>query len=220
MDNLNSIPPSTKVWFVTGTDTNVGKTYFTRWLVQHWIRQGINGAGLKPISCGDTTDTMLLCSAGGEALRPEEITTAHYSTPVSPFLAATLEEKPLKLQTVNQSIAQIAPRFSHVAIEGVGGWLAPLAPQVTVREWAQQLAHPVIVVARTGLGTLNHTLLTVESIRAAHLSCAGLILNDYQSPPGLARETNPRILAEWTQLPIFVFDAAAEEKGLIPSWLL
>jgi dethiobiotin synthetase len=220
LDNLSSLSSPPKVWFVTGTDTDVGKTYFTRWLVQHWIQRGLQGVGLKPISCGDTTDTMLLCSAAGDALRPQEITTAHYSTPVTPFLAATVEEKPLKLQTVNQSIAQIVPRFSHVAIEGVGGWLAPLAPQITVREWAQQLGYPVLVVARTGLGTLNHTLLTVESIRAARLSCAGLILNDHQSPPGLARETNPKILAEWTHLPTFVFDAAAEEKGLIPAWLL
>jgi dethiobiotin synthetase len=209
-----------QAYFITGTDTDVGKTYFTAWLTRQWHQRGWSAAALKPISAGDQADALALQTAANHVLTLAEITLYHFQHPVTPYVAAPLENQTIDFNAIQNAVQLQQKYFSHLAVEGVGGWLAPLAPHVTVREWAQQLKLPVVVVARAGLGTLNHTLLTVESIRAAGLTCAGIVLNDYPASPGLARDTNPQVLQEWTQRPLFVFNQAAEQTGLVPDWLL
>jgi dethiobiotin synthetase len=210
-------------FFITGTDTGVGKTWFACWLVRAWRAQGHRAIGLKPIASGGREDAEQLCAAGGGALTLDEINPVHLREPAAPFMAAHAEKRALDFISLNAAIAKTAARFSHVAVEGVGGWRVPLAPGYEVRDWARDLALPVIVVARAGLGTLNHTLLTMESIRRSGATCAGIVLNagldEATAASDLARRTNGAVLHDLLGLPIFELNRATEAAGEVPVWL-
>ncbi len=209
-------------FFITGTDTGVGKTWVTSWLVRCWRTQGHAAAGLKPIAAGDREDACLLQDAGGNVLTLDEINPIHLHEPAAPLVAAQSEQRTLDFAELNRAVLRMGERFSHLAVEGVGGWRVPLAPGYEVRDWARDLGLPVVVVARAGLGTLNHTLLTVESIRAAGATCAGLILNhapEAALSTDLVRGTNGPLLRDLLGLPLFELDRAAQAAGEVPSWL-
>ena len=118
----------------------------------------------------------------------------------------------------------MSARFSHLAVEGVGGWRVPLAPGYDVRDWARDLGLPVVVVARGTLGTLNHTLLTVDSIRAAGLTCAGIVVN--AGPEERPHQTSispgagtSLFCGTCLRLPVLEFDRRAQAAGHVPVWL-
>jgi dethiobiotin synthetase len=208
--------------FITGTDTGVGKTYFTCWLVRAWYRASHVSAALKPISTGDREDALCLWDAIGSRLALDEINPVHLREPAAPLVAAQLENRTIDFARLNAGIRDVRARFSHLAVEGVGGWRVPLAPGYEVRDWARELRLPVVVVARGSLGTLNHTLLTVESIHAAGLSCAGIVVNAGANPSpdlDLVRGRNVALLREFLPLPVLEFDRRAEAAGHLPAWL-
>ena len=210
--------------FITGTDTGVGKTAFTCWLVRAWRSRGRSAAALKPISTGDREDALLLRAASGDVLPLDEINPVHFREPAAPLIAARAENRSIDFTALNRGIEALRARFSHLAVEGVGGWRVPLAPGYDVRDWARDLGLPVVVVARGSLGTLNHTLLTVDSIRAAGLTCAGIVVNAGQeegSSPDLdlARRRNVALLRDLIRLPLFEFDRRVQASGHVPVWL-
>jgi dethiobiotin synthetase len=210
-------------FFITGTDTGVGKTWFTCWLVRTWRAHGHNAIGLKPIAAGGREDAEQLRTASDGTLTLNEINPIHLREPAAPLVAARAENRTLDFTSLNAAIAKTTVRFSHVAIEGVGGWRVPLAPDYDVRDWARELGLPVVVVARAGLGTLNHTLLTVESIRAAGVTCAGVVLNfgapELVEKSDVALRTNGELLKNLLGLPVLKLDRAAEAAGQVPLWL-
>jgi dethiobiotin synthetase len=216
-------------FFITGTDTGVGKTTFTCWLVRAWQTQGRTAAALKPISTGNREDAHLLRKASGDALPLDEINPLHFREPAAPLLAARAENRSIDFTALNQGIKVMQARFPHLAVEGVGGWRVPLAPGYEVRDWARDLGFPVVVVARGTLGTLNHTLLTVESIALAGLTCAGVVVNagpEKISSPNqvspdldLARGQNIALLRDLVRLPLFEFDRRVQASGHVPLWL-
>jgi len=209
-------------FFITGTDTGVGKTWFTCWLVHAWQLQGHNAAALKPISSGDREDARLIREASGRVLSLDEINPVHFREPAAPLLAARAENRDIDFCPLNRSIAEMRTRFSHLAVEGVGGWLVPLAENYAVSDWARDLALPVVVVALNRLGVLNHTLLTVESIRAAGLTCAAVVMNAGPNPSpdlDLARRDNILLLRSLLGLPVFEFDGRAQAAGRVPVFL-
>jgi dethiobiotin synthetase len=212
-------------FFITGTDTNVGKTFFTCWLLRAWRAQGHHAAALKPISTGDRRDAELLRAASGNILSLGEINPTHFHEPAAPLLAARAENRQIDFAILNSNIRTFRSIYTHLAVEGVGGWRVPLAPDYDVCAWARDLALPVVVVARNALGTINHTLLTVDSIRDAGLTCAGIILNagpneENASPDfDLSRRNHLDLLHDLTLLPVFNFDRRAQAAGQIPVWL-
>jgi len=210
-------------FFITGTDTGVGKTWFTGWLVRAWLALGLNAAALKPIASGDRDDAEFLRAAMGQILTLDEINPHHFREAAAPIFAAQAENRSIDFALVNQQIRAMTARFSHLAVEGVGGWRAPLAPNYEVRDWARELGYPVVVVARGSLGTLNHTLLTVDSIRDAGLACAGIVVNPGpgESSPDLdlTRSRNVVWLREFTGLPVLELDRGVQAAGRLPLWL-
>ena len=216
-------------FFITGTDTGVGKTFFTCWLVRAWQARGHIAAALKPISTGDREDALRLRDAIDSRLTLDEINPIHFREPAAPLFAARAENRAIDFTALNHEIEAMRGRFSHLAIEGVGGWRVPLAPGYDVRDWARDLGLPVVVVARGSLGTLNHTLLTVDSIRAAGLACAGVVVNagpEEGSAPGrvspdldLTRRRNVDLLRDLTGLPLLEFDRRVQASGHVPVWL-
>jgi dethiobiotin synthetase len=216
-------------FFITGTDTGVGKTSFTRWLIRAWLDLGHHPAALKPISTGGREDAIRLRDAMGFRLDLDEINPVHFREPAAPIFAARAENRSIDFTALNHEIKAMSARFSHLAVEGVGGWRVPLAPGYDVRDWARDLGFPVVVVARGTLGTLNHTLLTVDSIRDAGLACAGVVVNagpeEGSSPDGvspdldLARRRNVDLLRDLLRLPLFEFDRRVQASGHVPVWL-
>ena len=208
--------------FVTGTDTGVGKTYFTCWLVRAWRRAGHDTAALKPIATGDREDALRLRDALGSRLTVDEINPVYFREPLAPLVAAQVENRPIDFPRLNVGIRDVCGRFSHVAVEGVGGWRVPLGDRYDVRDWARELALPVVVVARGSLGTLNHTLLTVESIRAAGVTCAGIVVNaGAETSPDLdlVLHRNAALLRDLLGLPVLEFDRGVQASGHLPLWL-
>jgi dethiobiotin synthetase len=211
-------------YFITGTDTGVGKTWFTGRLVRAWLAAGHRAAALKPISAGDRDDARLLREASGEILSLDETNPVHLREPAAPLLAARAENRVIDFAALNRHIASIGARFPHLAVEGVGGWRVPLAPGYEVRDWARDLALPVVVVALDRLGALNHILLTVESIRASDLTCVGVVLNpgpETNASPDfdLARGQRAALLREILLLPVLDFGRGAQASGEFPVWL-
>jgi len=208
--------------FVTGTDTGVGKTYFTCWLVRAWRRGGRDAVALKPIATGDREDAICLRDAIGSRLDLDEINPVYFREPLAPLAAAQAENRSIDFPQLNAGIRAVCARFSHTAVEGVGGWRVPLGESYDVRDWARDLGLPVVVVARGSLGTLNHTLLTVESIHAAGLTCAGVVVNPgANASPDLdvAMSRNAALLRKLLALPVLELDRRVEAAGHLPVWL-
>ncbi len=190
-------------FFVTGTDTNAGKTYVTCLLLEAARRQGLSAAGYKPVSCGDRADAhALLAASGPVAPGLEEVNPVHLKVPAAPYVAAMMENFKLNPATMRQGFCHLASRYQTVLVEGAGGWEVPLTGSLTMADLAADLGLPVIVVVNNKLGALNHTLLTVRAITARGLTCAGLILNYVADERDPASISNRSVLEQFAAVPI------------------
>ncbi len=197
--------------FVTGTDTGVGKTRVAGGLVRRLRAAGVGAVPTKPVQTGAVRDARGRLRAGDveEALaiaglslpEPErdELATYRFEPACSPHLAARLAGQPIELARITAATARLADRYGAVVVEGAGGVLVPLGPATTMLDLAAALGLPAVVVARAGLGTLNHVLLTVDALRRRDVCVAGVVLNDAEPAPdgsGWIRDDNARTLGE------------------------
>lgn len=164
-------------FFITGTDTNAGKTYVTALLTRAFRRAGHSTVAIKPIASGSWIDSEILSRAANHLLTPQELTPFFFKTLLSPMQAAPLEGKVLHPPSILLFIEEMKKKFSSLLIEGVGGWKVPLTYDFTTADLARAINFPVLLVVRNRLGAKNHTLLALDSIRGYGLPCAGLILN-------------------------------------------
>lgn len=190
--------------FVTGTDTGVGKTYVTALLLAALRQRGWPAAAMKPIACGadgrrdaQTYRRLMQCEADLDVLNP-----IYLRAPLAPWVAARLAGRRLSLERVRAAYRAVANRFHPVLVEGAGGLLVPITPRITVADLARQMQLPLLIVARLGLGTLNHTLLTVEAAQRRGLTVRGVILNDTTGKRGAAERTNPAALKKLCSAPV------------------
>jgi len=188
-------------YFITGTDTNAGKTYATCLMLEELRRQGVDAVGYKPVSCGDRDDAARLAAASG-GIPVEEINPIHLKTAVAPLVAGMLENHPVDPQILIDGYHRLAAKHTQVLVEGAGGWEVPIAPNFRVSDLAKALNLPVILVVGNRLGALNHTLLSVDAIRAKGLQCAGIILNQLDDELDTAMITNKGLIEELTGLPL------------------
>ena len=154
-----------KIIFVTGTDTGVGKTVFTGLLLHHLRTNGVHALAMKPFCSGGRGDVRLLRTMMDGELGEEEINPFYFPEPVAPLVSARLRKCLIPLAEVVQRIKKIAARCECLLIEGSGGLLVPLGEKYFVSDLIERLDCDVIVVARNQLGTINHTLLTVNVLR-------------------------------------------------------
>jgi dethiobiotin synthetase len=179
--------------FVTGTDTGVGKSVVAAAICAALAARGEQVAAFKPAVSGLDDepgefgyDHELLASVASAGQSPEEVAPWRFGPPVSPHHAAELAGKRIE---PGQLVA--AARAHHLLVcEGVGGLLVPITPGYLVRDLAIDLELPVVVAARTGLGTINHTLLTVEAARAAGLKMAGVVMTPWPDTPTEMERSN------------------------------
>jgi dethiobiotin synthetase len=190
-------------YFVTGTDTNVGKTYVTQLLIDALKREGRNVAAYKPVSCGDRTDAIaLLQSCNDPELSLDVINPVYLKAPAAPLVAALLENKRVDLSVLRAGFDTLASRYETVLVEGSGGWEVPLNEIMTMADFAQALELPVIVVVNNKLGALNHTILTVRNIQSRNMTVAGVILNYVADERDTASISNRSMLERFLDVPI------------------
>jgi dethiobiotin synthetase len=189
-------------FFVTGTDTGVGKTHTIVQLLRFLRLRGKSCAGFKPICCGDRKDAERLLEASASGLRIEDVNPLWLKTPAAPLMAAQIEGVKIDIQRLIGAF-QALRRVEVILVEGVGGWMVPIMADYFVSDLAADLKLPVVIVAQNRLGCLNHILLTVRSVQAAGLRCAGVILNHPNGAEhGVASATNSDILAGILDVPL------------------
>ena len=203
-------------YFITGTDTGVGKTHVTALLLAELLRRGLPAAGFKPIACGagGRTDARIYRNLMCNEVPLDVINPVYLRHPLAPSVAAKLEKKPVDLRKIYSVYCRLVADFSPVLVEGAGGLLVPIRRNYFVADLVRQLQLPVIIVARLGLGTLNHTLLTVRQAQAMKLQVAGVILNDTTGRRGLAERTNVQTIAELTGVPLLGVVPHGSARGI------
>jgi dethiobiotin synthetase len=186
---------------VTGTGTNVGKTVVAAALLAALRARGERVTAFKPVVSGTEErsdpdwppDHELLAAVSGED--PADVSPAVFAAPLSPHLAAELAGAPLDPALLRGAFDARAAEAETVIVEGVGGLLVPLARDYLVRDLALDLGLPLVVAASPGLGTINHTLLTLESARAAGLRVAGVVLTPWPDRPSAMEDDNRAMIA-------------------------
>jgi dethiobiotin synthetase len=187
--------------FVTGTGTEVGKTVVAAAIARTAATRGERVRVFKPAVSGldevDATgpDHELLRRAAGSDQSDDEIAPYRYGPPLSPHLAAALDGGPIDPERLRDGVAAARKGADLLVVEGVGGFLVPLRADYLIRDFAADLGLPVAIVAAPGLGTINHTLLTVESVRAAGLEPALVVLNPWPTEPTALEESNRETIA-------------------------
>ena len=181
-------------YFITGTDTDAGKTYVTCLLLRALTARGERAVGFKPISAGGRDDAIALMSAGTPGASLDLVNPVAYRQPLAPMAAGLLELKPHDEAPIWSAWETLCADHDRVLVEGAGGWEVPLAPGRTVGDLAAAFALPVLVVANNRLGTLNHTILTVNAIKGRGLTCAGILLNHVGDERDVASISNAAIL--------------------------
>ncbi len=185
--------------FVTGTGTEVGKSVVAAALARTLASEGLRVNVFKPAVTGleeaGESDPALLRRASGSRQSDEEIAPYRYGPPASPHLAAAMAGEEIEPERLREAAREAGEGADAIVCEGVGGLLVPLSPGYLVRDLAADLAYPLVVVASPGLGTINHTLLTVEAARAADLEIAAVVLNPWPQDPTAIERSNRETIA-------------------------
>jgi dethiobiotin synthetase len=200
--------------FVTGTDTGVGKTLVAAALARHLQSSGLDVGVMKPVETGVTdpdrpgSDAALLQWAADCSDDPELIAPYRLRAPLAPALAAEEESVRIDLAHIVETARSLSKRHDYTIIEGAGGLMVPLAGGLLVADLVLHLGLPLLVVCRPGLGTINHTLLTVHAARTMGIPLAGFIINGMPQQPDAAEALAPHNLASL---------ASADLLGVLPK---
>jgi len=194
-------------YFITGTDTDVGKTWATIALMRYCKQQGLSVIGMKPVAAGCKevdgglrNDDALRLQA--EATVPVDYALLNpyaYALPVSPHLAG--RDNPVQLDTVLSCFRRLQNQADVLFVEGAGGWYAPVNASETICDLAVALGLPVILVVAVRLGCINHALLSYRAIVQSGLPCAGWIAN-CTDPDMLCQDENIATLKAWLASPL------------------
>ncbi|AOR64734.1 dethiobiotin synthase [Pectobacterium wasabiae] len=176
----------TERWFVTGTDTEVGKTVASMALLQAAHQAGYRTAGYKPVASGcemtadgiRNSDALALQANSSIHLDYPMVNPLAFMEPTSPHIISAVEQRPIHLSVLSAGLRELEMQADWVLIEGAGGWFTPLSEQDTFADWVVQEQLPVILVVGIKLGCINHAMLTAHAIQHAGLHLGGWIAND------------------------------------------
>ncbi|MBH0203226.1 MAG: dethiobiotin synthase [Nitrospira sp.] len=198
--------------FITGTDTGAGKTLITAALALHLKKQGLTVGVMKPIETGTSPSR----EAQSDAARLRSIIESDeplgairpyaFELPVAPLAAAQKEGQTINLETVRKVYRLLSSRYDAMLVEGVGGVRVPITPKITVADLIKSLHLPVVVVGRSGLGGINHALLTIEALQRSRIPILALVLNQTESARSavarLQQRTTLEILRKQAGVPV------------------
>jgi dethiobiotin synthetase len=186
--------------FITGTDTNAGKTFVTALLTRALRARGFETIALKPLCSGERSDVEILQAASDHRLSLDETNPVWLHEPAAPLVAARLENRTLSLDALVDWFRHLSRKHPSLLVEGAGGWLVPITPTETIADFVVRLSLPVVLVVANRLGCINHTLLTLESMRAKGLHCPGIVLNTRSTAENVATRTNREVLEQHTPI--------------------
>ena len=201
--------------FITGTGTDVGKTYVTGLIVKKLRESGKNAAYYKAAMSGHERradgslipgDAMYVKNISGISQPASEMCPYVYETAVSPHLASRLEGNPVKMEVVRKGFEKVCGKYDYVVMEGSGGILCPICfdeEKIQLEDIIKDLGLSSLIVADAGLGTINSVVLTVEYMRARELPVKGILFNHFH-PGNVMEEDNLRMCEHLTGLPILI----------------
>lgn len=222
--------------FVTGTDTEIGKTLISSAILHALVQSGLKAAGMKPIAAGAekrgdvwyNDDVERLKAASNVALDPDIMTPYMWREPIAPHIAARREGVQMFSSRILRAFAEINSVSDAVVVEGVGGFCVPLSDYLDTADLARELSLPVVMVVGLRLGCINHALLTVQAIAAQGLELVGWVANtvDEDMPyvqdniDALKRRLSAPLLGHVPRLPSATAAAAAAhiDFTLLPGW--
>lgn len=198
--------------FLTGTDTDVGKTFVAALLVRGLRKAGFDTAGMKPICCGGREDAEVLQAAADNTVPLNDINPVWLRPPAAPYTASIIENRQIDLSLIRETFTRLRKNHRSLIVEGVGGWMVPITRDYFVADMAAEFGLPVAVVVRNKLGALNHALLTVRDIRARGLECAGIIWNHMEETEDTATTTNKSVLEDVLDVPVLFEIAKGQQE--------
>lgn len=195
--------------FVTATDTEVGKTFVSGLLVRSLLQKGIKTGYFKPVASGCQLDGGSLLS--DDLLYMERFVDCkmehklhcpvRYAKPLAPLAAARFEGRPVSLEKIWESFSLLKQRYSCLVVEGIGGVMVPLKEDYLVLDMMAHMDLPALVVCRPGLGTINHTLLTLQAIKSRGIPIVGFLTNGHKEENDEAALTSPNLITKFSQVP-------------------
>ena len=198
--------------FITGTDTGVGKTVVTAALATCLKNKGLDVNIIKPFQtgteCGGIMDAEFVHRVAGLEYDQRTASPIELKKPLSPYAASRIESVEIKLQPVIEQVKSSIGKNEVTLVEGAGGLAVPIMEDFYMSDLAADIGLPLLIVTRPGLGTLNHTTLTVEYARSRGLRILGIVVSDFPEKPDLAQKTN---------LPLLIKMTGCEIVGIIPS---
>ncbi|MGP7818517.1 dethiobiotin synthase [Niallia sp. 01092] len=191
-------------FWIAGTDTNIGKTLVTTYLTQYLQRKKATVIPYKPIQTGIIEDTAFYQSFSKEPLVEEHLNSYSFKEPASPHYAAMLEDAVIKEEVILEHIEKLKSLYDYVLCEGAGGLYVPLSDQRPYHliDLIKQSKLPVVLTAGTQLGTINHTLLSVEMLKMKDIPITGIVFNRFEGTR-LERD-NIKTIQQYTDLPSLV----------------
>lgn len=208
---------------MTGTDTGVGKTLVAGAIADWARRQGVRVGVCKPVATGCqrrreglvSEDAEFLAHHADSRFSLNTICPQRFAEALAPAIAAERAKTAIEWNAIDGAIQTMSKESDFMIVEGVGGVMVPMDRNATVLNMIQWLGLPAIVVARAGLGTINHTLLSVETLRRARVRVAGVVINEYPpETPGVAEETNPRAIEKWGKVAVLCLVPRFEGKAI------
>jgi len=200
-----------KGFFITGTDTGVGKTIVAGAVVKAVKAFGLRTAAMKPIETGCRNeggrlvpnDGLFLKNIAGIDEPVTSVTPCCLESPLAPMAAAEIEAVDVSVKEIKKAFLAMSAKYDAVVVEGIGGLMVPIRKDYYVAELAADFGLPLVIVIRPGLGTINQTMLTLSHALRAGLKVAGIVIN-YSSPPenSLAEKTNPGVLSRIASVPL------------------
>lgn len=216
-------------YFITGTDTGVGKTLVAVSLTRALVARGLRVAVMKPVAAGTTRtpggdfneDALELLAASNVHAPYDDVNPWLLKTPASPHLAARADGITIRHERTLEAFGRLAAASDLVLAEGAGGWLAPISTTETMADIAERLALPVLMVVGMRLGCLNHALLTRDAIRARGLRFAGWIANKMPAEMPLAADNIDTLATRFGKPPLAIVPAGMDPRSkLTPGWAI
>jgi dethiobiotin synthetase len=215
--------PKVKGLFVTGTDTGVGKTLIAGGIANVLRFNGKKVGVFKPVGSGCTHQHEGLINSDAEFLRTcshcnfslSEINPVGFVTPAAPLVCEEFENRAVDFDKIVEAYKKICADSEYVIVEGVGGVRVPISVNIDVLDLAKEFQMPVLIVTRPDLGTINHTLLTIDAVKAAGLEIAGVVINGYDiESAGLAQESLAGVIEELGDVDIISVVPRDEESNV------
>jgi dethiobiotin synthetase len=208
--NTNKKISRTRGLFITGTDTGVGKTIVACGLVRLLRKRCIDVGVMKPFATGNqiysrnfkSQDTELLAAAANVGDMDDDLNPVYFPIAASPLMASMITKNHVSLKSVLSVFQRIRRRHEFVVVEGIGGIMVPLTNSYLLGDFVKLLGLQLIVVSRPNLGSVNHTLLTVNACKKYGLDIVGIIINRMPTKPDIVESMTPQFIRKLTGIPI------------------